>query len=138
MAESDPAKELLETVNAAAGRARAAWLAFIGVLAYLFVAVGATTHTQLLLEAPVKLPVVDVSLPVAGFFALAPLIFLLVHLNLLLLIYILAQKFGRLQRRSELLDVARRAPCRARLDSFVYVQTYSGASHTPASGGCCG
>jgi hypothetical protein len=66
-------------VNEAAKNARGLWLSYVALLAYLFIAVGAVTHRDLLLENPVKLPVLNVELPLLGFFAVAPGLLLINH-----------------------------------------------------------
>ena len=73
-----------DAVNEAAGKSRGLWLGFIALLAYLFIAVGAVTHRDLLLENPVRLPVLNVDLPLLGFFGVAPVFFLINHFFLLL------------------------------------------------------
>lgn len=60
-------------VNEAAARVRGLWFGYIALLAYLFVAVGAVTHRDFLLESPVKLPALDVSLPLVGLFRGRPI-----------------------------------------------------------------
>lgn len=61
-----------KAVNDAAERVRTLWFTYIALLAYLFVAVGAVTHRDLLLESPVKLPILNVQLPLVGFFPSRP------------------------------------------------------------------
>ena len=43
------------------------WLSYLFVLFYLLVAVGGVTHRDLFLASPVKLPFLDVDLPLVGF-----------------------------------------------------------------------
>jgi uncharacterized membrane protein (DUF106 family) len=59
---------------------------------YLAVTVGATTHEQLLRSAPVSLPILNVGIPLFGFYWIAPALFVLLHFNLMLQFYMLAQK----------------------------------------------
>ena len=67
---------------------------------YIAVAVGATTHEQLLRSAPVQLPLLNVHIPLFGFYWIAPFLFVLMHFNLLLQFHLLAQKLWRLARIS--------------------------------------
>jgi hypothetical protein len=46
------------------------WLSYLFVLFYLLVAAGGVTHKDLLLEHPVRLPFLNVDLPLLGFFGL--------------------------------------------------------------------
>src|SRR5271154_63987 len=54
------------------------WLSYLFVLFYFAIAAGAVTHRDLLLENPVKLPFLNVELPLKAFFILGPLVFLIV------------------------------------------------------------
>lgn len=122
------------SVNSAATRVRGLWLGYIALIAYLIITVGAVTHRDLLLENPVKLPVLNVDLSLLGFFAIAPIFFLINHFYLLLHLAGLGRRIreyneaidsaievGQLQSSDE--DTRRR-----KLDSFVIVQAFGGTS----------
>jgi uncharacterized protein YjbI with pentapeptide repeats len=66
-------------VEEAASVSGGLWLSYLVVLSYLAIAAGAVTHQDLLLERAVKLPFVNVELPLLAFFALAPFVFLIAH-----------------------------------------------------------
>lgn len=89
----DDPRKLLASANEASGPARNAWLAFIGLLAYLLVTLAGITHVDLLLNSPVTLPIVNVKIPLFSFFPTAPFLLLLVHLGLLVQHVMLAQKY---------------------------------------------
>ena len=55
------------------------WLSYLFVLFYLAIAAGAVTHGDLFFENPVKLPFLNIELPLLTFFFLAPILFLIVH-----------------------------------------------------------
>ena len=55
-------------VNDASSRAASLWLSFLTFMAYLTMTVGAVTHEALLEQKPIKLPVLNVDLPLVGFF----------------------------------------------------------------------
>ena len=76
-------RDLLAAVNAASAGARNAWLAFLGLMAYLVVTLAGITHRDLLLNAPTTLPFVNVKIPLTGFFASAPIVLLFFHFGLL-------------------------------------------------------
>jgi len=78
----------------AANVSGALWFSYLFVLLYLVIAVGSVTHRNLFFESPVKLPFLNVDLPLLGFFALGPLIFLVVHAYVLLHFAMLADKVG--------------------------------------------
>jgi len=59
--------------------AGAAWLAYLGALLLLAIAVLGVTHRDLLLEAPVPLPLLGAALPLRAFFVLAPILLLVLH-----------------------------------------------------------
>ena len=92
--ESEPEK-LLAAVNAASIQARGIWLGFLGLIAYFFLAITGVTHTDLLLNSAVNLPIVDVEIPLFSFFIAAPALFILVHLGLLMQHAMLSQKIQR-------------------------------------------
>jgi uncharacterized protein YjbI with pentapeptide repeats len=71
------------------------WLSYLFVLVYIAIAAGAVTHKDLFLENPVKLPFVsDVPLPLAAFFILAPIVFIVSHTYTLVHFVMLAAKVG--------------------------------------------
>src|SRR5438309_2106812 len=60
------------------------WLSYLFSLLYLAIAAGAVTHKDLFLENPVKLPFLNVELPLLAFFVLGPLLFEILHAYTLL------------------------------------------------------
>ncbi|PHS05723.1 MAG: hypothetical protein COA78_15035 [Blastopirellula sp.] len=85
-------EELLDAVNAASSQARNMWLGFLGLFSYLCVAIAGVSHVDLLLNNLVKLPIVDVEIPLSSFFIAAPVLFVLVHLGLLVQHALLSKK----------------------------------------------
>ena len=63
---------LRDAVVDAAGVSAGLWLSYLFVLFYLLIAVGGITHRDLFLENPVKLPFLNVDLPLIGFFVVGP------------------------------------------------------------------
>ena len=115
-------------VNDSAGQVRALWIAFITFATYLVIAVGSVTHRMLFLETPIKLPVLDVDLPLVGFFVIAPFVFLIFYFYTLLQLHALSRK---LTLYNETLtqafpDAADRRTRRHRLDPFAFVQLRAG------------
>jgi uncharacterized protein YjbI with pentapeptide repeats len=89
----DP-KSLLDTANSASEKVAALHLGFMAVCAYLLVIVFGTTHLDLLLGKGIKLPFVDVEVPIAGFYTAAPYLLVLVHFNFLLQLQLLSRKLN--------------------------------------------
>jgi uncharacterized protein YjbI with pentapeptide repeats len=90
---SDEAEALLKDANDASSGARNAWLAFLALITYLLVTLGGVSHRDLLLNSPVKLPIINVELPLFSFFQYAPVLLLLVLLSLLIQHVMLARKY---------------------------------------------
>ncbi len=127
-APADNPRELLNSANSAAGQARTSWFAFLGLVAYMIVAVGSVSHVDLLLDRRLRLPVVNVEIPLTGFFVLAPLLLVLVHLALLVQHVMLAHKyhyFTRAIAASET-DRPRSHPDRRLVHSYVFAQLLAG------------
>jgi uncharacterized protein YjbI with pentapeptide repeats len=97
------------------------WLSYLFVLFYLAIAAAAVTHADLLLQNPVKLPFLNIELPLLAFFFLAPLLFLLTHAYTLVHLVLLANRVGQFNdelRASSEDD----ALWRRRLPSNIFVQ----------------
>jgi uncharacterized protein YjbI with pentapeptide repeats len=104
------------------------WLSYLFVLFYLTIAVGGITHRDLLFENPVKLPFLNVDLPLKGFFFLGPLLFLIVHAYVLLHFVLLAGKIGAFhaELQAQITDEDARAGLRRQLPSNIFVQILAG------------
>ena len=90
---SPEVKEFLDEANAASDPARAAWLGFLLLLTYVVVTLASVSHKDLLLNSPVRLPIINADIPLVGFFQYAPAMLLLVYLSLLVQHVILARKY---------------------------------------------
>ncbi len=121
-------------VAEAAGAGNNLWLSYLFALFYLLIAVGSVTHRDLLLETPIKLPFLGVELPLVGFFALGPLIFLVVHAYVLLHLVLLADKVGtfRDELKVQYPDDKLNDPLRRELPSNFLVQVLAGPSDVRA------
>src|SRR5262245_34939301 len=91
-AKATDLQALRDAVVDAANLLAGLWLSYIFVLLYLAIAAGSVTHRDLLFKTPVKLPFLNVDLPLIGFFSFVPLLFLLVHCYVLLHFTLLARK----------------------------------------------
>lgn len=83
---------LLEATNQASNTARATWVFFIAIMTYFFITIATVTHKDLLLNTPITLPVLNVSLPLKNFFSFAPLALLLTHFWVLIQHIMLSRK----------------------------------------------
>jgi hypothetical protein len=103
------------------------WYSYLFVLLYLLITVGSITHRDLFLESRVKLPFLDVDLPLLGFFALGPAIFLIVHAYVLLHFVLLAGKVGyfNAELQAQIADKEVRWRLRRQLPSNIFVQSLS-------------
>ena len=66
------------------------WVTYLIFGLYLVIAVGNVTSRQLFVAELIKLPVLNVELPVVGFFFLAPILFVVLHAYVLLQLVLLA------------------------------------------------
>ncbi len=86
-------KALLDSANSASQNIAVLHIAFMAVCAYVLVIVFGTTDLDLLMGGNnIKLPVIDVAVPIVGFYTFAPYLVVLMHLNLLLQLQLLSQK----------------------------------------------
>jgi uncharacterized protein YjbI with pentapeptide repeats len=122
----------LEAIRAAvvdgAGISTGLWLSYLFVLFYLLVAAGGVTHRDLFFESPVKLPFLNVDLPLRSFFWLGPALFLIVHVYVLLHFVMLAGKVRvfDIELRAQIEDPEVRTRLRRQLPSNIFVQFLAG------------
>ncbi|HEX5079233.1 MAG TPA: pentapeptide repeat-containing protein [Geminicoccaceae bacterium] len=127
--------KLQDAANAASRHARNGYVTFLLFGLYLAIIFGSTTHEQLLRESPVTLPLLNVGLPLAGFYWVAPALFVLLHLDLLLQFYMLSGKLHRLDRAlgeavaQKHLSEQRADDRRAQLYPFPFSQMLVGRQH---------
>jgi uncharacterized protein YjbI with pentapeptide repeats len=120
---------LRTTVVDAAGVGYGLWFSYLFVLLYFAIATGAVAHRDLLLENPVKLPFLNVELPLKAFFVLGPLTFLVVHTYVLLHFLLLAGKVGAFHAELQKQipgDDEKRTQLRRQLPSNIFVQFLAG------------
>ena len=116
----------------AAGMSRNLWLAFLSFGTFLVVTVGAVKHSDLLRESPIKLPLLDVDLPLFAFFWVAPLMVLIFHAYLLLNLKLMVDN---VHRYNAMLKVSALKPdeednFRLLLTNFPFVQLLAGTSYS--------
>ena len=83
-AKATDLQALRDALVEAAGVGGSLWLSYLFAFFYLGVAAGGVSHSDLFFQNPVKLPFLNVDLPLIDFFVLGPLLFLIVHAYVLL------------------------------------------------------
>ena len=112
---------------------RGLWLSYLFVLFYLAVAAGAVTHADLFFEKPVKLPFLNIELPLLAFFFLAPILFIVIHAYTLVHLVFLTDKAKRFHQALHDPKRTRRRDSRNlqwQLPSNIFVQLLAGSEPT--------
>ena len=119
---------LLAAVNASARSASVAWLIFLGLMAYILIALASVTHRDLLLGSEITLPLLQVKIGLTRFFLLLPILFVLLHVGLLGKLALLASKTREFDAALRMLESTdqRSHPLRLELDNFFFVQIVAG------------
>lgn len=128
---------LLEAVNRSSDTAHTAWLIFILIMTYLMIAVAGVTHTNLLLETPVSLPILQVDIPLTQFFQFSPLVLAMFHLGVVSQLVLLARKALEFDHAIRLLEPTdkRSHPLRLELHNMFFVQAIAGPHRSKIMGG---
>ena len=83
--QKDSQERLNHIFDTSSEKNRNALLSFLAVQLYLFATIGSTTDLQLLLSnSAFNLPLVNIGIPIVGFYIFAPILLLILHFNLLL------------------------------------------------------
>lgn len=139
-AEPISARNLLHAVNSAGEAATTAWLIYLGLAAYFIVALAGVSHKDLLLNTPITLPILGISVTLDRFFLFAPPFFILIHIGMLMQYAILMRKahaFLGLIRREEAemsggdSDAVPVHPLRYELDGNFLIQYLAGPPYAP-------
>ncbi|MFV0367974.1 MAG: pentapeptide repeat-containing protein [Hyphomicrobiaceae bacterium] len=128
---------LLEAVNSSSETAHRAWIIFLIVMIYLMVAVAGVTHRDLLLDTPVKLPMMDVPIQLTQFFQFAPIVLVLLHLGVISQLVLLARKTLEFDHAVRMLETSNRRchPLRLELHNFFFCQGLSGPDRSTVMSG---
>jgi hypothetical protein len=127
--KAEDLEAIKKTVEDAASVGTGLWLSYLFVMFYIAVAAGAVTHVDLLLENPVKLPFLNIELPLIAFFFLAPILFLVIHAYTLVHFVLLGAKAVRFhdQLHQQIPDSeVIRDGLRRQLPSNIFVQFLAG------------
>ncbi len=119
---------LREAVVDAAAVGTGLWFSYLFVLLYLTISVASVTYRDLFLESPIRLPFLGVDLPLTAFFAVGPILFLIVHAYVLLHFVLLAGKIGvfHSELQAQVDDEDLRSRLRRQLPSNTFAQFLAG------------
>jgi uncharacterized protein YjbI with pentapeptide repeats len=143
--EADPAdfakqatdlQALRDAVVDAASVGGGLWLSYLFVFFYFAIAAGGVTHRDLLFENPVKLPFLNIDLPLIGFFVIGPPLFVIVHAYTLLHFTLLAGKVRDFDAalRQQIGDPVTQARLRRQLPINIFVQFLAGPREARTGG----
>jgi uncharacterized protein YjbI with pentapeptide repeats len=120
---------LERSVNDSAGRVSGLWLSFVAFSAYLAAAASMITARQLFLEEPIKLPTINVDVPLIAAAILMPLLFVIYHVYLLLQVVLLARTAAAYNAALDhaVADGGDRTLIRQRLANTLFAQMFAGS-----------
>jgi uncharacterized protein YjbI with pentapeptide repeats len=120
---------LERSLNDSATRVSTIWVSFLIFSLYLLIAATTVEHRQLFLAEPIKLPVLNIELPLWGFFFLAPILLVILHAYVLIQVLLLgrtAAAYNEAVERS--INVAAdNARVRQRLANTLFAQIFAGS-----------
>jgi uncharacterized protein YjbI with pentapeptide repeats len=127
--DTKEAEALASALNHSAERVQTLWFSFLTFMLYLAIATGTTTHRMLFLEEPLNLPVLNIPLPLLGFYILTPIIFVVLHFYMLFYLVLLARTartFEDALLRAFPEDGDARENFRMRIENTLFVQLLVG------------
>jgi hypothetical protein len=116
------AEKALNAVNTAAGVVQNLYITFLLLGTYIGLIVASTTDEQLLRGSPVTLPLLNMELPIVGFYAVIPWLLLLFHFNFLLQLHLLGRKLDKFDEFTKKLSNDEGEALWERLANFPIVQ----------------
>lgn len=118
----------LEALNHTAQRIQYLWIAFIVAMLTFAITTANVSHRMLLLEEGVRLPFVDLTIPLAGYATIGPALFLVMHLYMLTMLIALARTAARFEDALKDLQVEdeKSERLRARLGNALFALLLSG------------
>ncbi|HEY8008138.1 MAG TPA: pentapeptide repeat-containing protein [Methylocella sp.] len=127
--DTKEAEALAASLNRSAERVQTLWFSFLIFMVYLAIATWTTTHRMLFLGEPLNLPVLNIKLPLLGFYILTPVIFVTFHFYMLLNLVLLARtakSFEDALGRAFPEDGEPRENFRMRIENTLFVQLLVG------------
>jgi len=120
---------LERSVNDSAGRVSSIWLSFVAFSAYLAASASMISHRQIFLEEPIKLPTINIDLPLVASAIVLPLLFVIYHIFVLLQVVLLARTADAYNEAIDhsVSDAADRVRVRQRLANTLFAQLFAGS-----------
>src|ERR1043165_3779723 len=120
---------LEKSLNDSATRVSTIWISFLVFSLYLLTTAPTVPHRQLFLAEPVKLPVLNIELPLWGFFFLAPILFVIFHAYVLIQVLLLGRTAAAYNNAVEKarLGTEENASIRQRLANTMFAQIFAGS-----------
>jgi len=121
---------LERAVNDSANRVSGIWLTFVAFSAYVAAAASMITHRQIFLEEPIKLPTINIDVPLVASAILMPLLFVIYHVYVLLQVVLLARTAAAYNVAVErgVSHAADRTLVRQRLANTLFAQIFAGSA----------
>ncbi|MBY2919649.1 pentapeptide repeat-containing protein [Rhizobium leguminosarum] len=119
-------------LDSATSQSKGLWFTFLSVCAYLTITIGAVTHRDLLLANPLKLPLIDIGVPMGAFFWIAPILLILIHAYLLLHLKLMAdnirdwEQIFQILKKKAAMNEFHETELRMQLPNYLLVQSLSG------------
>ncbi len=124
------ASEMLDSVRAEAVELRSFTITFLSLLIYLSLIVVATDHEQILRVAPVTLPLLDVKIPILGFYKFMPPFLFFMHLYILVQHYLFSQLAFKFEDALRLESIPMQDSIRRRLGNLPFMHWLLGRRGT--------
>ena len=120
---------LEKSLNDSATRVSTIWISFLIFALYLLVAAATVDHRHLLLAEPIRLPILNIDLPLWGFFFLAPIQLVIFHVYVLLQVLLLGRTAAAYNEALQKTGIApeENAAMRQRLANTLFAQIFAGS-----------
>lgn len=120
---------LAAALNRSAERVQTLWFSFLTITLYFAIATGTTTHRMLLLEEGLSLPLVNLKLPLLGYYVMGPAVYVVMHAYFLMMLVLLARKAKSFQDVLEKTfpNENMREQFRMRIENALFLQIIIGA-----------
>lgn len=122
--------EQLKEVKNEAAELRTFTITFLSLLLYVNLIIAGTDAEQILRVAPVKLPLLDVPLPIIGFYGFLPWFLLFFHLYLLVQHYLFSQQLFGFDDTLQNASPMEQAHVRKHLGNLPFLQWMVGEHHS--------
>lgn len=127
---------LVAVLNRSGERVQTLWFTFLTLTLYFAISAGTTTHRMLLLEEGLSLPLVNLKLPLLGFYVIAPLLYVILHAYFLMMLVLLARTAktfeDTLSKQFGGVGNAARERVRMRIENVLFLQIIIGAKRERA------